>query len=89
MSLLLALTDSATMQAGPSGRNMSQKSLDAISDACHAPRQWLVLKGSEIVFRGDPDADYAKILCVLQKVSATGSLRDLAIIGNGQRPEAH
>ena len=66
---------------------MSRARLNVIADGCRAPRKWLKLRGREIVFRADPDADYAKIECVLKKMSGAVDASNLAIVGNAEVSE--
>jgi hypothetical protein len=61
---------------------MNQARLNALADACRAPRDWLELRGREVVFKADPDADYAMIECVLTKLSAAIDMRNMGFIGN-------
>ena len=70
MRALLALALQAAVQPPASGRKVSRESLNAMADACRAPRKWLTLRGAEVVFRGPPDGDPVKLACVLKKMSA-------------------
>ncbi|HXH17433.1 MAG TPA: hypothetical protein VNJ10_15060 [Sphingomonas sp.] len=87
MSVLLAIAiQAATEQTSPPPQ-ATQDSLNAIADACHAPRKWLELRRDEIVFRADPDESYDKIACVLKKVSASLPTTPLGFVGNAQVSE--
>ncbi|WP_230481468.1 hypothetical protein [Sphingomonas sp. Leaf21] len=87
MSVLLALALQVAAQPTKPQRQVSRADLNAMADACHAPRNWLVLRGREVVFRGNPDADFAKIECVLKKVSAVVSMNKIGVIGNAPASE--
>ncbi len=49
---------------------ITRADLDAITDSCGAPREWLILRGQEVVLRASPDEDEAMLACVLTKMSA-------------------
>jgi hypothetical protein len=49
---------------------ITQADLVAIADSCGAPRDWLVLRGQEVVLRASPDEDETMLACVLTKMSA-------------------
>lgn len=87
MSLLLALALQVAAQPTRPQRQVSQADLNAMADACRAPRSWLVLRGREVVFRGSPNADFIKIECVLKKVSAVVPMNKIGFIGNAQASE--
>ncbi|WP_375421840.1 hypothetical protein [uncultured Sphingomonas sp.] len=87
MSGLLALAIQVAAQPSLQRGKMSQARLDLMADACRAPRKWLELRGRETVFRADPDADYAKIECVLKKMSGAVDASNLAIVGNAEVSE--
>lgn len=87
MSVLFALAMQVAAQPTRPRHQVSQADLNAMADARHAPRSWLVLKGREIVFLGSPDADFAKIECVLKKVSAVVPMDKISFIGNAQASE--
>jgi len=53
----------------PSGA-ITQADLDAITQSCGAPGEWLILRGQEVVLRASPDEDEALLACVLTKMSA-------------------
>ncbi len=84
MTLSLAL---AMQVAAQPAHRVTQADLNAMADACHAPRKWLRLKGREVVFGASPDADYATIECVLRKVSKVVSMTNIGFIGNEQASE--
>ncbi|KQN93895.1 hypothetical protein ASE95_03060 [Sphingomonas sp. Leaf231] len=84
MTLSLALAMQVAAQPAQPRREVKQADLNAMADACHAPRKWLYLKGREVVFAASPDADYDTVACVLGKVSAAGSITNVSFIGNEQ-----
>ena len=87
MSILFAIAiQAAATQTSPPPK-ATQESLNAIADACHAPRKWLELRRNEIVFRADPDESYDKNACVLKKVSARLPATPPGFIGNAQVSE--
>ena len=87
MTALLALAIQVAAQPSSSRPKMIPDGLNAIADACHAPRKWLELRGQQVVFGADPDADYAKIECLLTKILAVTDQQNLAFIGNALPPE--
>ena len=87
MSVLLALALQVAAQPTKARHKVTPADLNAMADSCHAPREWLALRGREVVFRGSPDADYAKIECVLRKVSAVVPMNKIGFIGNAQASE--
>ncbi|MBI0474587.1 hypothetical protein D9601_04320 [Sphingomonas sp. MA1305] len=84
MSLLLALAMQVATQPNSLRHKVTPASLNAIADRCHAPRAWLTLRGRQIVFRGNPDADPVKIECVLKKMSAAIQMNNAALVGRAQ-----
>ncbi len=88
MSALLALAvQAATLPHSSSRRQMSQARLNAMADACHAPRKWVELRGREVVFKANPDAEYKKIECMLRKISAVVDMPNIDFVGNEQISE--
>jgi hypothetical protein len=87
VSALLALAIQVAAQRSSSRAAMSQARLNAMADACRAPRQWLALRGRELVFRANPDADQAKIECVLKKMDAAIDATNRDLVGNEQASE--
>jgi len=47
---------------------LSQSQLDAISDRCRTPHQWLLRYGDKIRINPDRAAEYKKIDCVLAEL---------------------
>jgi len=82
MSVLLALALQAAAHPTRPRRDVTQADLNIMADACHAPHQWLVARGRQVVFWGSPNADYAKVACVLKKVSGVVSMTNIGFIGN-------
>ena len=83
MSALIALAmHSAMPMSSPSAKDIAAR-LDAIAKTCGVPRRWLVQRGREIVFKGPPDGDPAKLECVMKKMSA---MIDAANRGIGDAP---
>ncbi|MBB6506277.1 hypothetical protein F4693_003277 [Sphingomonas endophytica] len=87
MSVLLALAMQVAAQPSPVRPKMTRADLNAMADACQAPRKWVVLRANEIVFRANPDADQAKIECMLKKISAVVATSNIGFIGNEQASE--
>ncbi|GAA0671442.1 hypothetical protein FHT00_001893 [Sphingomonas insulae] len=88
MSALLALAVQAASQPrSPTRRRISQTRLNAMADACHAPRNWVELRGREVVFKANPDSDLTKIECVLGKISAVVDMTNIGLVGNEQAPK--
>ena len=87
MSVMFALAMQVASQPARSRRQVTQADLNAMADACRAPRAWTKIEGRRVVFRGSPNADYAKIECVLTKISAVVPMSDMAFIGNAQAPK--
>ena len=86
MSVLLALAVQVAAQP-PSGEKMTRARLNAMADDRRAPCKWLVLRGRQIVFRGNPDADPDKLECVLTKMSAAIEAADRAPGSHEHVPE--
>ncbi|QZH74751.1 MAG: hypothetical protein JY451_13995 [Erythrobacter sp.] len=70
--------------------NPTQAELDAMSDACSAPREWLSLEGSELRFipimeeefaSGANPPDYETAACVLTQIRQSG-LTKFGFVGN-------
>ncbi len=88
MSALLALAVQVAIHPHSSSRRqMSQARLNAMADACHAPRNWVELRGREVIFKASPDAEYKKIACMLGKISAEVDMTNIAFVGNEQISE--
>ena len=68
------------------GPILSQAEADAISHACNAPPHWLQVRGEEVRFQPDLDADYDRTACVLKKITESGVTR-FGFIGNEALPE--
>lgn len=81
MSVLLALAMQVAAQPIPSVPAITVGDLNAMADACRAPREWLELRGNEIVFRASPNEDEAKIVCVLKKIDAVVASSSLSSVG--------
>ncbi|MEG8038530.1 hypothetical protein QP166_03930 [Sphingomonas sp. LR60] len=84
MSVVLALALQAAAQPTGPRHKVSQADLNAMADACHAPRTSLVLTEHSVLFRSSPDADLAKIDCLVRKVSAVVPMEKIGFIGNGR-----
>ncbi len=85
MSVLFAIAlQTAVRSSRPA---VDQSLLDGISDACRAPRKWLLLRGREIVFRGDPNGDPVKLECMLRRMSALIETQKVAPAGHAQGSE--
>ena len=82
MSVLLALALQVAAQPSLPLRKVNQADLNAMADACNAPRTWLTLRDREVVFRGSSNADFAKVQCVIKKMSAAVPMSNMAFIGN-------
>lgn len=86
MILLLAaiMFQSPATDAPFSSRStVDQAKLDAMSDACRAPRIWLRSLGDDRVdFRPSPDAKYAKVVCVFKKMRRSNLPMNLGLVGN-------
>jgi hypothetical protein len=82
VSALLALAIQIAAQPSSPRAAMSQARLNAMADACRAPRKWLELRGRELVFRASPAADQRKIECVLKKMDAATDADNRNLVGN-------
>ncbi len=88
MSALLALAvQAATQPRSSSGGRISRAHLNAMADACHAPRNWVESRGRRVVFKANPDADLTKIECMLRKIGAVVDMTNIGFIGNEQLSE--
>lgn len=87
MSMSLALALQVAAQSPRPSQQVSQTDLNAMADACHAPRDWLVLRDRQVIIQGGPDGDLTRMQCVLGKVSAVVPMSDIAFIGNEQASE--
>jgi hypothetical protein len=86
MSFLFALAIQGAIAKSRVDLNQSQ--LNIMSDACKAPRQWLVHLGGEAIrFRPSPNAKYKRIDCVLKRLRASMAPKKLGFIGNEQLSE--
>ena len=90
MSALLALamqvaappSAARPIHAKPQSSDLTQKDLDSMADACGAPRAWLKLRPQDVLLDAGPNADFAKVQCVLRKVYPVLGNRNLAFLGN-------
>jgi hypothetical protein len=63
--------------------SVTQAKLDAMSDACRAPRTWLKHRGGEEVqFQPSPDAKYETVDCVLGKLKESLLPLKMGFVGN-------
>ena len=61
----------------------TQQRLDALSDQCGTPHEWLTnVGGKRVRIRPSPDAKYEAVDCMLQKLKASKLDMDLGFIGN-------
>ena len=87
MSALFALAVQLAARPAPPRHKVKQADLNAIADACDAPRTWLELRGREVIFRGPSDVDYAKVQCVVKGMSAIVPSKNIAIVGRARASE--
>ena len=85
MSFLFALAIQGAIAKSRVDLNQSQ--LNIMSDACKAPRQWLLLGGEAIRFRPSPNAKYKRIDSVLKRLRVSMAPKKLGFIGNEQLSE--
>jgi hypothetical protein len=67
---MIGLLAMATVISGTPDREMhlNQRQLDAISDRCGTPHQWLQTRHHEIHVQPDPTAKYEKVVCLISKL---------------------
>jgi hypothetical protein len=83
MNILLALAVQAAAQQAAPTISVVQRTLDAITDACHAPRSWLTHRGgNEVVLSASPDADYNMLSCVIDRLQKSTMPVSLSVLGN-------
>jgi len=88
MMVFLALAMQMAAQDSPPKVEVSQSSLDAMSDACGAPRKWLTHQGGdEIRFSPSRRAKFEKVDCVLKRLRESMMPMKLGFVGNEQVPE--
>ncbi|RJF91335.1 hypothetical protein [Sphingomonas cavernae] len=87
--LMLAMQGSAPPVATKSAETITQSQLDAMSDACRAPRKWLKhLNGDEVRFRPAKRAKYEQVDCVLRHLKDSMAPMSFGFVGNEAIEEA-
>ncbi|MDR6789604.1 hypothetical protein J2Y58_002977 [Sphingomonas sp. BE138] len=87
MSVLVALAMQVAAQPSQRRHEVTQADLHAMADACHVPRDTVVMNGSVVVFRSGPNVDFTQTECVLRKVSAVVPMNRISFIGNAPASE--
>lgn len=88
MMLFLAFTLQLAAQGASPKIEVSQVKLDAMSDACGAPRKWLKHRGGDTVqFQPSQNAKFEKVDCVLKQLRMSLIPMKLGFVGNEQAPE--
>lgn len=86
--IVLAFAIQLAVQEPRSEVAVSQSKLDVMSDACHAPREWLRHEGGDAVrFMQSRTANYKKVECVFQQMRSSLLSMNLGFVGNELVPE--
>ena len=84
MSLLLAIA----LSTAASPVKLDQTGLDALTDACRAPRDMLKYNGGkQVELRAPSDMKFEMIDCVLTRLHSSAIPIELSFIGNAQVSE--